>query len=284
MKDISNPIKEGAMAYMARQYKTIAVFALIIFLVLLKLFETPIALGFLLGAVLSGLSCYIGMSISVRANSRTAETAKKGLKEALDVAFKGGAVTGMAVVGLALLAVSTFYYFYPNPGMLVGLGFGASLISLFARVGGGIYTKGADVGADLVGKVEKGIPEDDPRNPAVIADNVGDNVGDCAGMAADLFESYTVTLIAAMLLGLTLDNSVSAVMYPLVLAGVAIICSIVGSMFVNANKEKDIWPALNNGILISAGLSAIGFFLVSVYVFEVPNLNVFYAALVGLII
>jgi len=285
MKEISNAIKEGAMAYMARQYKTIAVFALIIFLVLLKLFETPIALGFLLGAVLSGISGYIGMSISVRANSRTAETAKKGLKEALDVAFKGGSVTGMAVVGLALLAVSTFYYFYPNPGMLVGLGFGASLISLFARVGGGIYTKAADVGADLVGKIEAGIPEDDPRNPATIADNVGDNVGDCAGMGADLYETYVVTLLAAMLLGIIPSVSAGfnqAVEYPLMLGCVAIIASILGTFFVKLGKSENIMMALYKGLIGAGIFSAVGFYAVTYYT-QNP-INLFLAAIVGLVV
>ena len=285
MQEIADAIKEGAMAYMARQYKTIAVFAVIITILLGFLFGLPIAAGFLFGALLSGISGYIGMSISVRANVRTAETAKKGLKEALDVAFKGGSVTGMAVVGLALLAISVFYTIYQDPAMLVGLGFGASLISLFARVGGGIFTKAADVGADLVGKIEKGIPEDDPRNPATIADNVGDNVGDCAGMGADLYETYVVTLLAAMLLAVI--PSVAgmykmAVEYPLMLGVVAIVASIIGSWFVRLGRSRNIMGALYKGLIVSGIISAVGFYFVTLYTGN--SLNLFLATIVGLVI
>src|SRR3989338_8193094 len=253
MKDISNAIKEGAMAYMKRQYKTIFWFAIILTVLLGILFGIPVAIGFFFGALLSALSGFIGMAISVRANVRTAQMAHKGLKEALDVAFKGGAVTGMAVFGLALFAVSVFYTLFKDPALMVGLGFGASLISLFARVGGGIYTKAADVGADLVGKVEKGIPEDDPRNPAVISDNVGDNVGDCAGMVADLFENHGVTILATMLLGaLTVKStSAAAVVFPLAIGGFAIIASIVGAWFVKAQPGKKIMSALYRGLIVS---------------------------------
>jgi len=285
MQQIANAIKEGAMAYMARQYKTIAVFAVIITAILWILFGFPIAAGFLFGAVLSGISGYIGMNISVRANVRTAQAAKKGLKEALNVAFKGGSVTGMAVVGLALLAVSVFYTLYNDPAMLVGLGFGASLISLFARVGGGIYTKAADVGADLVGKIEKGIPEDDPRNPATIADNVGDNVGDCAGMGADLYETYVVTLLAAMLLAMmpSVSNAYNmAIEYPLMLGIVAIIGSIIGTLFVRLGKSENIMGALYKGLAASGIVSAIGFYLVTYYTHN--PLNLFLATIVGLVI
>ncbi|PIN74187.1 sodium-translocating pyrophosphatase [Candidatus Woesearchaeota archaeon CG10_big_fil_rev_8_21_14_0_10_45_16] len=285
MQEIANAIKEGAMAYMSRQYKTIAIFAVFITVLLGWLFSFPIAAGFLFGAVLSGLSGFIGMSISVRANVRTAETAKKGLKEALSIAFNGGTVTGMAVVGLALLAVSTFYAIYRDPAMLVGLGFGASLISLFARVGGGIYTKAADVGADLVGKIEKGIPEDDPRNPATIADNVGDNVGDCAGMGADLYETYVVTLLAAMLLALIPSVSATynmAVEYPLMLGVVAIFGSIIGSWFVRLGKSQNIMGALHKGLIASGVFSAIGFYAVTVYTKN--PLSLFWAGVVGLVI
>ena len=285
MQEIADAIKEGAMAYMARQYKTIAVFAVIITILLGFLFGLPIAAGFLFGALLSGISGYIGMSISVRANVRTAETAKKGLKEALDVAFKGGSVTGMAVVGLALLAISVFYTIYQDPAMLVGLGFGASLISLFARGGGGIFTKAADVGADLVGKIEKGIPEDDPRNPATIADNVGDNVGDCAGMGADLYETYVVTLLAAMLLAVI--PSVAgmykmAVEYPLMLGVVAIVASIIGSWFVRLGRSRNIMGALYKGLIVSGIISAVGFYFVTLYTGN--SLNLFLATIVGLVI
>jgi K(+)-stimulated pyrophosphate-energized sodium pump len=285
MQDIADAIREGAMAYMARQYKTIAIFAVIITIILGLLFNIPIAAGFLFGAILSAFSGYLGMSISVRANVRTAETAKKGLREALDVAFKGGSVTGMAVVGLALFAVSIFYSIYKDPALLVGLGFGASLISLFARVGGGIYTKAADVGADLVGKVEKGIPEDDPRNPATIADNVGDNVGDCAGMGADLYETYVVTILAAMLLALipSVSSTVqNAVEFPLMLGVVAILGSIVGTRFVRLGKSENIMWALYKGLIVSGVVSAVGFYIVTVYTGN--SLNLFLATLVGLLI
>src|SRR3989338_2013079 len=285
MKDISNAIKEGAMAYMKRQYKTIFWFAIILTILLGILFGIPVAIGFLFGALLSALSGFIGMAISVRANVRTAQMAHKGLKEALDVAFKGGAVTGMAVVGLALFAVSVFYSVFKDPALMVGLGFGASLISLFARVGGGIYTKAADVGADLVGKVEKGIPEDDPRNPATIADNVGDNVGDCAGMGADLYETYVVTLLAAMLLGIIPSVSgaySNAVEYPLMLGIVAIIGSIVGTWFVRLGKSQNIMGALYKGLIAAGIFSAIGFYAVTIYTKN--PINLFLATIVGLLI
>ncbi len=285
MKDISNAIKEGAMAYMKRQYKTIFWFALVLTVLLGILFGIPIAIGFLFGALLSALSGFVGMAISVRANVRTAQMAHKGLKEALDVAFKGGAVTGMAVVGLALFAVSVFYTLFKDPALMVGLGFGASLISLFARVGGGIYTKAADVGADLVGKVEKGIPEDDPRNPATIADNVGDNVGDCAGMGADLYETYVVTLLAAMLLALMPSVAKTynmAVEYPLLLGCVAILGSIVGTWFVRLGYDKNIMMALYKGLIAAGIFSAIGFYIVTIMTNN--PLNLFFAAMVGLVI
>lgn len=285
MQEIADAIKEGAMAYMARQYKTIAIFAVIITIILALLFKYQVALGFLFGAILSAVSGYIGMSISVRANVRTAASAKIGLKEALSVAFKGGSVTGMAVVGLALFVVSVFYTIFPDPASLIGLGFGASLVSLFARVGGGIYTKAADVGADLVGKIEAGIPEDDPRNPATIADNVGDNVGDCAGMGADLYETYVVTLLAGMLLAMIPAVSSRfnmAVEYPLMLGSVAIIASIIGTLFVRLGKNKNIMGALYKG-LIAAGLIAAGGFYLVTYLTKNP-LNLFLAAVIGLVI
>ena len=286
MQQIAAAIKEGAMAYMARQYKTISIFALIIAIILAFLFPWQVSVGFLVGALLSAASGYIGMSISVRANVRTAHIAKNGLAAALNLAFKGGSVTGMAVVGLALLAVSVSYaIFNKNPALLVGLGFGASLISLFARVGGGIYTKAADVGADLVGKIEVGTPEDDPRNPATIADNVGDNVGDCAGMGADLYETYVVTLLAAMLLALlpTVSSVYNqAVEYPLMLGSVAILSSIIGTFFVRLGKSKNIMNALYKGLIVSGLISAAGFYGVTIYTNN--PIQLFLATLVGLVI
>ncbi|MAG60778.1 sodium-translocating pyrophosphatase [archaeon] len=285
MQEIAGAIREGAMAYMARQYKTITIFAVAITILLALLFDPPIAIGFVVGALLSAVSGYVGLNISVRANVRTAEVAKKGVAEALKVAFNGGAVTGMAVVGLALFAISSLYMYYQDPLLLVGLGFGASLISLFARVGGGIYTKAADVGADLVGKIEAGIPEDDPRNPATIADNVGDNVGDCAGMGADLYETYVVTLLAAMLLATIPSVSGmynAAVEYPLMLGSVAILASIIGTWFVRLGKNKSIMMALYKGLCVSGLIAAIGFYFVTK---QTGNpMSLFYTTLIGLVI
>ncbi|KKG12166.1 sodium-translocating pyrophosphatase [Methanosarcina sp. 2.H.A.1B.4] len=285
MQEIAGAIQEGAMAYLNRQYKTIAVVSIILaFLILILLDDgLKMAIGFLAGAISSAAAGYIGMSVSVRANVRTAHAASNGIEKAMSVAFRGGAVTGLAVVGLALLGTSGFYILYGNVDLVVGFGFGASLISLFARVGGGIFTKAADVGADLVGKIEAGIPEDDPRNAGVIADNVGDNVGDCAGMGADLFETYVVTSLAAMLLGsLILGTYENAILYPLILGSVAIFASIISVFFVKIGKEGKIMQALYKGVGGSAIISLVAFYFVTNSL--MGDIRFFYATIVGIVI
>lgn len=288
MAEIASAIQEGANAYMKRQYTAIALVAVFLSFILYFFLGLNMMLGFLVGAVLSGLAGFIGMYVSVRANVRTTAAAEKGLQPALAVAFNGGTVTGLFVVGLGLLGVAGFYYFTKDINALIGLGFGGSLISIFARLGGGIFTKGADVGADLVGKLEAGIPEDDPRNPAVIADNVGDNVGDCAGMAADLFETYAVTAVATMLLAsLLFAGDPILIMYPLALGAVSIIASIFGTFFVRLGKNsKKIMGAIYKGLAATGVLAIGGFYWITQYlladVASVNYLNLFYASLIGL--
>jgi K(+)-stimulated pyrophosphate-energized sodium pump len=286
MRDISKAIQEGANAFLFRQYKTLAPIVIILLAAIAYAVNVPTALAFLAGVISSALAGYIGMQVSVRGNVRVAEAAKKGLKPALDIAFKGGAVTGMALAGLGLIGVGGLYLYFGELAPLIGYGFGASLISLFARVGGGIYTKAADVGADLVGKVEKGIPEDDPRNPAVIADNVGDNVGDCAGMAADVFESFVVTVIAGMLLGLTFTTTDMLVQIPLAIAAIGVFSGIVGSFFVSIGKNGKIMPAFYNAIIVSSlvMLALSYFYLTNLPAMEIAALSLLAPVIMGVVV
>jgi len=293
MMEIASAIQEGAAAYLNRQYTVIAVIGIVVAIIIGVTLGPVTAILYLVGAACSATAGYVGMNVSVRANMRTAEAARNGLSKALATAFRGGAVTGFMVVGLGLLGVSVSYFFTHDLDALVGLGFGASLVSVFARLGGGIYTKAADVGADLVGKVEAGIPEDDPRNPAVIADNVGDNVGDCAGMAADLFETYAVTMVAAMLLGSLLFHDVGWVVYPLLLGAVSIVGSVVGAMAVRLYFPRWIMGGLYAGLVVAAAIALVGFLLVTDafvangYLKAVPGIsnpsNLFWCGVVGIV-
>src|SRR5207244_1809345 len=298
MQEIARAVQEGAAAYLRRQYSTVAVVAIVPFLILgfYPKLGWGTAIGFLIGAALSAAAGFIGMNVAVRSNVRTAEAATHGLKPALNVAFRAGSVTGLLVVGLGLFGVAGYYWALTGwlghshesaINDLVGLAFGGSLISVFARLGGGIYTKAADVGADLVGKIEAGIPEDDPRNPAVIADNVGDNVGDCAGMAADLFETYAVTAVAVMLLGITTLRSVDLALYPLVLGGISILASVVGTFFARVGRRGSIMNALYLAVLVATVLSALGFIPVTMAFDNERGLSfgdLYGSAIVGLVV
>ncbi len=295
MQEIAGAIQEGAAAYLNRQYTTITIVGVIVAIILFLTLGLYVSIGFLIGAILSGIAGYIGMNVSVRANVRTTQAATQGLQPALDIAFKSGAITGLLVVGLGLLGVAGYYAFLLSANVdtrlliesLVALSFGASLISIFARLGGGIFTKGADVGADLVGKVEAGIPEDDPRNPAVIADNVGDNVGDCAGMAADLFETYAVTIVATMLIGtIMFSGQINYVELPLFIGGVCIIASIIGAFFVRLGSSENIMGALYKGFIVTAVLSAIFIYFAVDYMFDdsTESMPLFWSSIVGLVV